>query len=82
MSTWTHLIRFVAVEDGHVHLGQLVDTTRDVGLDSVNSTEIKAFMVAGDIFNGTVTTHVLTVAKVRCQFPVPSGFFGVSNEVR
>lgn len=66
MIPWTHVIRFQAVEDGQIHLGQLVDTTRDIGLDSVNGTEIKAFLINGDIFNGTVTEHVLTVQRVSC----------------
>ncbi|KAF1931941.1 uncharacterized protein M421DRAFT_417672 [Didymella exigua CBS 183.55] len=64
MPDWTHLIRFVTVEDEQVHLGQLVDTTRDVGLDSVNGVEIKAYLVNGDIFSGKVTQHVYTVRKL------------------
>ncbi|OAQ99508.1 hypothetical protein LLEC1_01698 [Akanthomyces lecanii] len=63
MTAWTHLIRFVALEDGNVYLGQLVDTTRDVGLDSVNSVEIKAFIIIGDVFTGTVAESIRTVAK-------------------
>ncbi|KAL6831602.1 hypothetical protein V8C40DRAFT_262911 [Trichoderma camerunense] len=61
MPNWTHLIRFRAVEDGQVHLGQVVDTSRDVGLDCLSGVEVKAFLINGDIFNGTVTNHVLTV---------------------
>ncbi|KAF7563743.1 hypothetical protein G7046_g420 [Stylonectria norvegica] len=61
MPNWSHLIRFRAVEDGQDHIGQLVDTSRDVGLDSLSSTEIKAYLINGDIFNGTVTKKVLTV---------------------
>ncbi|KAK9784305.1 putative 5-carboxymethyl-2-hydroxymuconate isomerase [Seiridium cardinale] len=64
MPAWTHLVRFLAVEDDQVHLGQLVDTARDVGLDSVNGTEIKARLINGDIFNGKVTSHVYTVKKL------------------
>lgn len=64
MSSWTHLIRFEAVEDGRVHLGQLVDTSRDIGLDSVEGTPIKAYRLNGDAFNGAVTKQVLTVSKV------------------
>lgn len=65
MPEWTHLIRFVALEDDQVHLGQLVDTSRDIGLDSVNGVEIKAYLITGDIFNGKVTKHIYTVKKVR-----------------
>ncbi|KAM0513706.1 hypothetical protein ACHAPE_007532 [Trichoderma viride] len=61
MPKWTHLIRFRAVEDGQVHLGQLVDTLRDVGIDCLNGVEVKAFLINGDILNGTVTDIVLTV---------------------
>lgn len=65
MPEWTHLIRFLAVEDDQVHLGQLVDTTRDIGLDSVNGIPIKAYLINGDIFNGKVTRNVYTAKKVR-----------------
>ncbi|KAL6884458.1 hypothetical protein GGI43DRAFT_426772 [Trichoderma evansii] len=61
MSKWTHLIRFRAVEDGQFHLGQLIDTSRDVGIDCLNGVEVKAFLINGDIFNGTVTNNILTV---------------------
>jgi hypothetical protein len=64
MSSWTHLIRFVALEDHEVHLGQLVDTTRDVGLSSLNNAEIKAYLIQGTIFNNVVTKHILTVKQV------------------
>ncbi|TVY65437.1 Fumarylacetoacetate hydrolase domain-containing protein 2 [Fusarium oxysporum f. sp. cubense] len=61
MTSWTHLIRFRAVEDGQVHLGQLVDTSRDVGIDCLNGVEVKAFLINGDVFNGTVTQNIFTV---------------------
>lgn len=64
MAPWTHLIRFVAVEDNATHLGQTVDTTRDVGLDVLGSTTVKAYRVDGTLFEGDVTSHVLTVAKL------------------
>ncbi|KAI9757730.1 MAG: hypothetical protein M4579_003355 [Chaenotheca gracillima] len=64
MPSWTHLIRFVAVEDSLTHLGQLVNTSRDVGKDSVDGVEIKAYLINGSIFNGEVTKHVLTVKQV------------------
>ncbi|KAF4336947.1 bifunctional 4-hydroxyphenylacetate degradation enzyme [Fusarium beomiforme] len=71
MSTWTHLIRFRAKEDGQVHLGQLVDTSRDVGLDCVDGVEVKAFLINGDMYNGTVTEKVLTVDH-EGGFPIPN----------
>jgi hypothetical protein len=64
MPEWTHLIRFVAVEDDQIHLGQLADPLRDVGLDSVNGVEIKAYLINGDVFSGRVTEHIYTVKKV------------------
>ncbi|CAH0051113.1 unnamed protein product [Clonostachys solani] len=64
MPDWTHLVRFIAVEDNQVHLGQLVDTSRDIGLDSVNGVEIKAYLIVGDLFNGKITPHVYTVKQL------------------
>jgi hypothetical protein len=67
MPSWTHLIRFVAVEDHQSHIGQLVDTSRDVGLDSFEGREIKAYVINGTIFDGEVTKTVLTVKHVSCS---------------
>jgi hypothetical protein len=64
MPSWTHLIRFIAVEDNQSHIGQLVDTSRDVGLDSFEGLEIKAYLINGTIFDGEVTTTLLTVKCV------------------
>lgn len=65
MPEWTHLIRFEAVEDGKVYLGQLVYTDRDVGLDSLNGTEIKAFVLEGSVLDAKKTDRILTVKHVR-----------------
>jgi hypothetical protein len=64
MTSWTHLIRFIAVEDHEIHLGQLVDTSRDIGLDSLNNIKIQAYLIQGTIFNNVVTKHILTVKQV------------------
>ncbi|KAF3395970.1 Fumarylacetoacetate hydrolase domain-containing protein 2 [Penicillium rolfsii] len=64
MHSWTHLIRFIAVEDSLVHLGQLVDTTRDIGLDSVNEVEIAAYLIEGTIFDGRVTQEIMHVKQL------------------
>lgn len=61
---WTHLISFIAKEDDQVHLGQVVDERRDVGLDNLNDVPIKAYLISGSIFNGTVTDQILTVKQV------------------
>lgn len=61
---WTHLISFVAQEDCQIHLGQPVHTDRDIGLDSFNGVEIKAYKFSGTIYEGVVTEEVLTVKQV------------------
>jgi hypothetical protein len=64
MPDWTHLIRFVAAEDEQIHLGQLTDTSRDVGLDTFNRVETKAYLINGDAFTGRVTNQVYTVKRL------------------
>lgn len=64
MSPWTHLIRFEAVEDGRVHIGQLEDTSVDVGLNMEEGIPVKAYRIAGDAFTGSVTSKLLTVSRV------------------
>lgn len=64
MPDWTHLIRFIAVEDSLVHLGQLVDVTRDIGQESVDGVKIAAYVIEGTIFDGKVTKDVLHVKQV------------------
>lgn len=65
MPSWTHLIRFIAVEDSLVHIGQLVDTSRDVGRDSVDGVQIAAYVIDGTIFDGRVTKEIMHVKQVR-----------------
>lgn len=65
MPSWTHLIRFIAIEDNQIHLGQLIDTSRDIGLDAVNGVEISAYLIDGNIFDGRVTNQILHVKQVR-----------------
>jgi hypothetical protein len=64
MPAWTHLVRFIAVEDSQEHLGQLVDTTRDVGRDSVDGKDITVYLIDGTIFDGKVTKEILHVKHV------------------
>ncbi|KAK2685454.1 hypothetical protein QWA68_015691 [Fusarium oxysporum] len=60
--TWTHLIRFIAFEDGHEHLGQIeASATPDVGLALHEGKKVQAKVVTGTIFDGTVTDKVLHV---------------------
>jgi hypothetical protein len=64
--TWTHLIRFVAVEDGLVHLGQVdAAKTTDIGLATLEKKEVKAKLITGSVFDGVVTDKIMTVAQVR-----------------
>lgn len=61
MPAATHIVRFVANEDSRIHIGQLVDTSRDVGLDSIEGRKIEAYLINGTIFDGEVTDKVYTV---------------------
>jgi hypothetical protein len=63
MPSWTHLIRFIAVEDSLVHLGQLVDTSRDIGKDSTNGVQIAAYVIQGTIYDGRVTGEIMHVKQ-------------------
>lgn len=62
--SWTHLVRFIASEDHQVHLGQLIDTTRDIGQDTVDGVEIAVFLIDGTIYNGRVTKQIMHVKQV------------------
>ncbi|KAG2179661.1 hypothetical protein INT44_006509 [Umbelopsis vinacea] len=64
--SWTHLIRFIAKEDAKVHLGQLINTARDIGLDSISGHPITAYEVQGTVFDGKVTEKELTVQQLLC----------------
>lgn len=63
--SWTHLVRFIAEEDGQVHLGQ-VDETKfpDVGIAMLNNKEVTVKEIKGSIFDGVVQDRVLNVAQV------------------
>lgn len=66
--SWTRLIRFIAEEDGQVHLGE-VDTNQDVGLALLNKEKVTAKLVTGSIFDGAVADKQLQVAQVCLQKP-------------
>jgi hypothetical protein len=64
--TWTHLIRFIAKEDGQIHLGQIDPvSTPDAGLATFEKKEVKAKLIEGSIYDGVVTENVMTVGQVR-----------------
>lgn len=62
---WTHLIRFIAEEDGQIHLGN-VDAKKypDIGLSTLNGEKIQANLATGSIFDAKVTSTVLTVKQL------------------
>lgn len=65
-SDWTHLVRFVAVEDGQIHLGQIdAQEFPDVGLAVEQGKTIKAKLVYGTVFDGVVGDKSLTIAQVK-----------------
>lgn len=64
-SNWTHLICFVAQEDGQIHLGQVDPKTYpDLGVASVEKKRIEANLITGSIFDGLVTEKTMTVAQL------------------
>ncbi|QKX55713.1 uncharacterized protein TRUGW13939_02810 [Talaromyces rugulosus] len=64
MASWTHLVRFIAIEDNQTHLGQLVDPSRDAGRDAVDGRDIAVYLLDGTIFDGRVTREILHVKQV------------------
>ncbi|GAD98468.1 fumarylacetoacetate hydrolase, putative [Paecilomyces variotii No. 5] len=64
LMSWTHLIRFIATEDDQIHLGQLVNTARDIGEDTLEGIEVLAYKIDGTCFNGKVTSQILRVKKL------------------
>ena len=64
---WTRLIRFIAQEDGQIHLGE-VDAKQfpDVGLAALNGERITAKLINGSVFDGVVTEKSLHIAQVGC----------------
>lgn len=66
---WTHLVRFLAKEDGQVHLGQIdAKKVPDVGLALEKGEAVSANLVTGGVFDGVVTERSLTISHVRTLF--------------
>lgn len=58
-------MRFIAQEDGQIHLGQVdASVYKDVGLSIFEGETIKVKEVTGDIFSGNVSTRTLTIERV------------------
>jgi hypothetical protein len=62
---WTHLVRFIAEEDGQIHLGQ-VDAKKwaDIGLATTSGQKVEAKLVKGSVFDGVVVDKTLHIAQV------------------
>lgn len=64
-ASWTHLVRFLAEEDGQIHLGQVdANVCPDVGLALYMGEKVHVRLVTGSVFDGTVTDKKLTISKV------------------
>lgn len=64
-SKWTHLIRFIAQEDGLIHLGQIDPKTHpDLGIASYEKKKIEVKLINGSIYDGYVTEKTMTVSQV------------------
>ncbi|KAG6022477.1 hypothetical protein E4U40_004583 [Claviceps sp. LM458 group G5] len=64
---WTRLIRFIAHEDGQVHLGEVIPTEHaDVGLAALDGPKVFAKAITGSVFDGVVTSRTLTVESLLC----------------
>ncbi|ORY63882.1 uncharacterized protein BCR38DRAFT_201958 [Pseudomassariella vexata] len=62
---WTHLVRFLAEEDGQIHLGQIdAKEWPDVGLALHDGKKVTANLVEGTVFDGVVTDKYLTIAQL------------------
>lgn len=69
---WTHLVRFIAEEDGQIHLGQ-VDAKKwpDIGLAIVNNQRVEVQLVKGSAFDGVVGETTLHISQVRsCPYSI------------
>lgn len=64
--SWTHLVRFIAEEDGQIHLGQIDEKKwPDVGLAMFKGEKVTAKLVTGSIFDGVVTEKVMHISHVQ-----------------
>jgi len=64
-SPWTHLVRFIAEEDGQIHLGQInVSKYPDVGLSHFRGEEIEVKVIHGSIYDGVVKGETLHISRL------------------
>lgn len=63
---WTHLVGFLAEEDGQIHLGQVdISVCLDLGLALYNGEKVGARLVTGSVVDGRVTDKTMMISKVR-----------------
>ncbi|KAM0453144.1 hypothetical protein ACHAPV_009100 [Trichoderma viride] len=70
---WTRLIRFVAEEDGHIHLGQVDEDILDVGLAAFEGVPISAKLIEGSLYDGVVSDTVMTVKQLLPPISIDQG---------
>lgn len=63
-TSWTKLVRFIG-SDGDEHLGQVVDTSLDVGLAIADGQSVEVYLLDGDMYTGTITSKKDTIKTVR-----------------
>ncbi|KAG5985964.1 hypothetical protein E4U54_005700 [Claviceps lovelessii] len=64
---WSRLIRFVAREDGQIHLGEVDPAAHaDVGLAVLEGRTVTARAITGSVFDGIVSSTTLTVRQLLC----------------
>lgn len=63
--SWTHLVRFLAEEDGQIYLGQVnAERWPDVGLSIYNGERVDVRLITGSTFDGKVTDTIMHISKV------------------
>ncbi|PON28862.1 fumarylacetoacetate hydrolase domain-containing protein 2A [Trichoderma gamsii] len=71
--SWTRLIRFVAEEDGHIHLGQVDEDILDVGLAAFEGVPISAKLIEGSLYDGVVSDTTMTVKQLLPPISIDQG---------
>lgn len=66
--SWGYLCRFVAKEDGQIHLGQVnPERWPDVGLSIYNGEQVDVKLVTGSVYDGSVTDVTMTISTVTME---------------
>jgi 2-keto-4-pentenoate hydratase/2-oxohepta-3-ene-1,7-dioic acid hydratase in catechol pathway len=63
--SWTRLVRFLAEEDGQIHLGEVEPSEcPDIGLAMFEKKRVSVKLVRGSVFDGVVTSTVMHIAQL------------------